>query len=50
MFIYYKIASAVYEADKHFSASRNSETFLFPFQLAAELQPARALPNTAAKS
>lgn len=50
MFIYYKPASAVYEADKHFNASRNSETFLSWFQLAAELQPARALLNAAARS
>ena len=31
MFIYYKVASAVYEADKHFNASQNSETFLSLF-------------------
>ena len=50
MFMYYKIASAVHEADKHFNTSRNAETFLSLFQLAAELQPTRALLNTAAKS
>lgn len=50
MFVYYKIVSAVCGADKHFHASWNWDIFLSRFQLAAELQPARALLNTAAKS
>jgi len=50
MLIYYKIASAECEADKHFNASQNSETFLSLFHSAAEIQPARALPNPGAKS
>lgn len=46
----YKTALAAYEADKHFSTSQNSETFISQFQLAAELQPARVLLKIAAKS
>lgn len=47
MFIYYERTSALYEANKYFDTSWNSETFLSLFRLSAELQPAKSLLNTA---
>lgn len=47
MFIYSERASALYEVNKHFDTSWNSETFLSLFWLSAALQPARTLLNTA---
>lgn len=45
--MYYRTAAAVHEADKHFKACREADTFLSLLQLAEELW---ALPSTATKS